>query len=52
MQFATERDVGNAVVFLLSDGAAMITGTALPVDGGFLASGGLKGENSPEKEVK
>lgn len=30
-------DVGGAITFLLSDGAAFITGTILPVDGGYLA---------------
>ena len=31
------RDVANAVAFLLSDAAKFITGTALVVDGGYLA---------------
>ena len=31
------RDVGRAVVFFASDDAEWITGTALPVDGGWLA---------------
>ena len=31
-------DVVNAVLFLLSDSAAMINGSTLPVDGGFLVS--------------
>ena len=30
-------DVGGAVLFLLSDAARFITGTILPVDGGYLA---------------
>jgi len=33
-----ESDVVNAVLFLLSDSAAMINGVTLPVDGGFLVS--------------
>jgi len=32
------KDVSNAIVFLASDEASFITGTALPVDGGYLAS--------------
>ena len=31
------RDIGRAAVFFASDDAAWITGTALPVDGGWLA---------------
>jgi len=31
-------DVIDAVMFLLSDSAAMINGSTLPVDGGFLVS--------------
>jgi gluconate 5-dehydrogenase len=34
---ATPRDIGNAVVFLASDDAAMITGQLLMVDGGISA---------------
>jgi len=32
------EDIGKATVFFASDDAAWITGTALPVDGGWLAS--------------
>jgi len=35
-KFAEVEDVVNAVMFLLSDKAAMINGTTLPVDGGYL----------------
>jgi len=37
-KFAREEDVVNAVLFLLSDKADMITGTTLPIDGGLLTS--------------
>jgi len=37
-KFAVPRDVSNAVAYLLSDGAAMIHGVTLPIDGGFLAT--------------
>ncbi|VEN36578.1 unnamed protein product [Callosobruchus maculatus] len=36
-RFAEIDDVVDAVLFLLSDHAKMITGSCLPVDGGFLA---------------
>lgn len=35
MGLGTPEDVANACVFLLSDAARWITGTALPVDGGY-----------------
>lgn len=38
-RFAVEDDVTQAVLFLLSDKASMITGVMLPVDGGFLSCG-------------
>lgn len=34
-RWATEDEVAAPIVFLLSDGAAMITGVSLPIDGGF-----------------
>lgn len=34
-KFAEEEDVVQAVLFLLSDSAAMVNGATLPVDGGF-----------------
>ncbi|MDM9624953.1 glucose 1-dehydrogenase [Rhizobium sp. S152] len=37
-RFGDNSDIGGAVVFLVSDAAAYITGHCLPVDGGFLAS--------------
>ena len=36
-RLAEPEDVAAAIVFLASDGAAMITGHTLPVDGGYLA---------------
>ncbi|KAJ8317740.1 hypothetical protein KUTeg_005644 [Tegillarca granosa] len=37
-KIAEIKDVSNAVMFLLSDNASMITGTVLPVDCGYLVS--------------
>ena len=34
-RWATEADIAAPIVFLLSDGAAMITGVCLPIDGGY-----------------
>ena len=36
-RLAEPADIANAIVFLASDRASMITGHTLPVDGGFLA---------------
>ena len=36
-RLGTPKDVANAVLFLASDEASFITGTALTVDGGMLA---------------
>ena len=36
-RLGTAEDVANAVLFLASDEASFITGTALTVDGGMLA---------------
>jgi 3-hydroxybutyrate dehydrogenase len=36
-RFATVEELGSLTVFLASDAAASITGTALPVDGGWTA---------------
>ncbi|XP_023247530.1 L-xylulose reductase-like [Copidosoma floridanum] len=37
-RFAEVEDVVDAVVYLLSDRSSMITGTGLPVDGGYLTT--------------
>ena len=36
-RWATEDEIAAPIVFLLSEGASMITGAALPVDGGYTA---------------
>jgi len=36
-RYATEQEVVDAALFLISDKASSITGVALPIDGGFLA---------------
>ena len=36
-RWATEDEIAWPIVFLLSEGASMITGVSLPVDGGFNA---------------
>lgn len=36
-RWATEDEIAAPIAFLLSDGAAMITGASLPIDGGFSA---------------
>ena len=34
-RWATEAEIAAPIVFLLGDGASMITGVCLPVDGGY-----------------
>ncbi|MEM0948216.1 MAG: SDR family oxidoreductase [Pseudomonadota bacterium] len=36
-RWATEDEIAAPIAFLLSDGASMISGVALPIDGGFTA---------------
>jgi NAD(P)-dependent dehydrogenase (short-subunit alcohol dehydrogenase family) len=38
-RFGALDELIGAAVFLASDAASFVTGTVLPVDGGFLASG-------------
>ncbi len=38
-RYGTTGEVAAAVMYLVSDDAGYVTGTAMPVDGGFLASG-------------
>ncbi|XP_077980720.1 L-xylulose reductase-like [Glandiceps talaboti] len=38
-KFAEIEDVVNSIIYLLSDKAAMITGSCLPIEGGFMAAG-------------
>jgi len=36
-RWATEADIAAPIAFLLSEGASMISGVALPIDGGDAA---------------
>jgi NAD(P)-dependent dehydrogenase (short-subunit alcohol dehydrogenase family) len=36
-RFGNPREIGEAVVWLLSDYASFVTGIAMPVDGGYTA---------------
>ena len=36
-KFASPDDVAEVILFLLTDAAAMLTGLAMPVDGGFMS---------------
>jgi NAD(P)-dependent dehydrogenase (short-subunit alcohol dehydrogenase family) len=38
-RFGDVEELVGAAIFLASDAASFVTGTILPVDGGFLASG-------------
>ncbi len=42
-RLVTAEEVANAVVFLVSDFASAINGVTVPVDGGYLASAGMRG---------
>lgn len=41
-RYATPQEIAEAVAFLASEHAGHVTGTTLPVDGGFLAAGVLR----------
>jgi NAD(P)-dependent dehydrogenase (short-subunit alcohol dehydrogenase family) len=48
-RFGSEQEVANAAVFLISDAAAYVTGTLLPVDGGLtLGKGHLASADAVE----
>jgi NAD(P)-dependent dehydrogenase (short-subunit alcohol dehydrogenase family) len=38
-RYGTCGEIASAVIYLVSDDARYVTGIAMPVDGGFLASG-------------
>ncbi|MCH7907546.1 MAG: SDR family oxidoreductase, partial [Chloroflexi bacterium] len=35
--FGTTAEIANMVVWLCSDAASLVTGTAIPIDGGVMA---------------
>jgi NAD(P)-dependent dehydrogenase (short-subunit alcohol dehydrogenase family) len=41
-RYGTPGEIAAAVMYLVSEDAGYVTGVALPVDGGFLASGARK----------
>ena len=40
-RYGTADDLFGTVLWLLSPGAAFLTGTVIPIDGGFAAFGGV-----------
>jgi NAD(P)-dependent dehydrogenase (short-subunit alcohol dehydrogenase family) len=40
-RFGTPEELNGAIVWLCSDAASFVTGTVIPVDGGFIASSGI-----------
>jgi NAD(P)-dependent dehydrogenase (short-subunit alcohol dehydrogenase family) len=38
-RYGTTGEIAGAVMYLASEDASYVTGTVLPVDGGFLAAG-------------
>lgn len=44
-------DIANAAVFLLSDESEWVTGIQLPVDGGFIVSGGVGLPEAADRQV-
>ncbi|MFZ6655755.1 SDR family oxidoreductase [Undibacterium sp. TJN19] len=49
--FATPDDIADAVLFLASDAARMITGVALPVDGGLMAGNRVMAMELTQEEI-
>ncbi|MBK8018357.1 MAG: SDR family oxidoreductase [Betaproteobacteria bacterium] len=43
-RYGTQEEVADAVAYVSSEGAAYVTGTVIPVDGGFMASGAHRWE--------
>ncbi|PXX44201.1 SDR family oxidoreductase [Undibacterium pigrum] len=49
--FATPDDIADAVLFLASDAARVITGVALPVDGGLMAGNRMMAMELTQEEI-
>jgi NAD(P)-dependent dehydrogenase (short-subunit alcohol dehydrogenase family) len=49
--FATPDDIADAVLFLASDAARVITGVALPVDGGLMAGNRVMAMELRQEEI-
>ena len=49
--FATPEDIANAVMFLASDAARVITGVILPVDGGLMAGNQVFARELTQEEI-
>lgn len=49
--FATPQDIADAVIFLTSDAARVITGVVLPVDGGLMAGNQVFARELTQEEI-